>query len=182
MTKLLFSTTAMQRADGGTGPHIHACIRQKLRAEAQAMAEEQYTPDVCKWDRCSRPAKIWQTRKDFLTHLHLHIQTLDLLPSRIIPVRACKWQLSPGLPCNESDCEDWNEHFAEVHSINTQLQIKVHYCIMCAQWYVFPALPFAINFLTFCVLGSVIISGMVANGRSIHSTISTSYSLLLWNE
>jgi len=29
------------------------------------------------------------------------------------------------IQCEESDCDDWDKHFAEVHAINTQVKIVV---------------------------------------------------------
>ena len=132
LMKLLSRTTEMQRSDGGTGMHIHACIGNQLRQDAQKMADRQYTPTKCLWYRCSRPNTLWKSRKEFLTHLRQHLNSLTSGKTL-----ACLWltgDKEEDMQCEEEDCDDWDRHFAEVHAINTLIRIPVQYCIICAQW------------------------------------------------
>jgi hypothetical protein len=121
----------MNKGGGSTGIHIHNCITRVQEKQAQELLESQYSPRTCDWKPCKLSSKVWASRKDFTSHLRLHLDRF-LLPR--LSLRLCQWELDSGDLCEEDEWEDIDKHFAEAHAINTAETVEVKYCCICAEW------------------------------------------------
>lgn len=117
-----------------TGSHIHACIVQAQRKHANEVVDSAYEPRTCAWQSCRDASEVWQTRKDFIKHLHLHLNRVSMALTVRVSKRSCRWQTEPGVACEESGCDDWEQHFAITHAINPRKSVHVYYCCICAHW------------------------------------------------
>ncbi|KAK0453740.1 hypothetical protein EV421DRAFT_707129 [Armillaria borealis] len=119
----------------GIGSHIHSCITKQMCADAQKKAEGAFTPTPCSWHGCIGKRNIYNTRKDFITHVAGHCSRLVKPSTTVGELRCCMWKDTVGF-CGVEEHEDWLVHFATEHGINLQSTIAVDYCTLCSQFFV----------------------------------------------
>ncbi|KAJ7746494.1 hypothetical protein DFH07DRAFT_832797 [Mycena maculata] len=116
------------------GSHIHACLLRAQQEKVQEYVETNYIPTTCPWHRC-KVQQVFQTRPEFVEHFRKHRDSFGLLATRKHKTRSCQVMIGDEL-CLEEDNDDWDRHFAQVHSINILEKVEVHYCAKCPEWLV----------------------------------------------
>ncbi|KAF9074299.1 hypothetical protein BDP27DRAFT_1444170 [Rhodocollybia butyracea] len=123
------------RAGVRPGSHIHKCIGEREAKIASERLAEMFTPRSCAYGGCSHATRqtVFSTRSEYLTHINIHINALQVLSSKPLALAVCRMKEHRNT-CNEEEADDWPTHFAECHAINVLQTVETCYCVMCAIW------------------------------------------------